>query len=111
MADTVDGFVRAAVAPHIDGRTIQLGTGRADTIGDLVELARRLTGNDATVVTDESRMRPDASEVLALQSDPSLARELLGWTAATTLEDGVAATVDWMRDRPDPVSGATHVQL
>ncbi|HEU0245360.1 MAG TPA: SDR family NAD(P)-dependent oxidoreductase [Candidatus Limnocylindrales bacterium] len=100
VGDTVDGFVRAATAPGIEGRTIQLGTGRAEQIGELVELARRLTGNAAAIVQDPARMRPDASEVLVLQSDPSLAAELLGWRAETSLEAGIAATVEWMRTQP-----------
>ena len=100
VGDTVDGFVRAATAPEIEGMTIQLGTGRAERIGELVDLARRLTGNEAAIVQDPARMRPDASEVLVLQSDPSLAGELLGWRAETSLEDGIAATVDWMRSQP-----------
>jgi nucleoside-diphosphate-sugar epimerase len=100
VADTVDGFVRAALAPGIDGRTIQLGTGRAESIGELFELACRLLGTTAVAVEDPARMRPDASEVMVLQSDPSLARELLGWAATTTLEDGLAATIEWLRRHP-----------
>jgi NAD dependent epimerase/dehydratase len=102
VLDTAEGFVRAAVAEGIDGQAIQLGTGRAESIGELFEMACRLTGTDARVVQDPLRMRPDASEVMVLQSDPSLARELLGWEAATSLEDGVAATIEWMRARPAP---------
>ena len=105
VGDTVDGFVRAATAPGIEGMTIQLGTGRAEQIGELVELARRLTGNPAAIVQDPARMRPDASEVLVLQSDPSLAAELLGWRAETSLEAGIAATVEWMRTQPALTDG------
>ena len=111
VADTVDGFVRAATAPGVDGRTIQLGTGRSESIGRLFDIARSVTGADAVTVTDDARLRPDASEVLALQSDPSLARELLGWEARTGLEAGIAATVDWMRRQPVPPTDATRVQL
>jgi len=111
VADTVDGFVRAAECDGIDGQTIQLGTGRAETIGELVEIARRLTGNPARVVEDPARLRPDASEVLVLQSDPSLARQLLGWEAHTDLEAGLAATIDWLRDRPGPETDVDRVQL
>jgi NAD dependent epimerase/dehydratase len=111
VADTVDGFVRAATADDVVGRTIQLGTGRAETIGELVEIARRLIGSDATVVTDPSRLRPDASEVMALLSDPSLARELLGWEAGTGLERGIAATIEWIRAQPAPTRDPARVQL
>lgn len=97
VADTVDGFVRAAVAPGIEGRTIQLGTGRAESIGDVLALAQKILGTRATVKTDERRLRPDASEVMVLQSDPSLAKEVLGWEPRFTLEAGVAATIEWLR--------------
>jgi NAD dependent epimerase/dehydratase len=111
VADTVDGFVRAATADGIVGRTIQLGTGRAETIGALFAIARRLTGSDAVVVSDAARLRPDASEVMALLSDPALARETLGWEARTSLEAGIAETVDWMRAQPVRPTDASRVQL
>ncbi len=111
VGDTVDGFVRAATTPGIEGRTIQLGTGRSETIGDLFEIARRLTGSDARVVQDADRLRPDGSEVLALLSDPSLARDVLGWEAGTGLEEGIAATIDWMRTQPAPSTDVAHAQL
>jgi UDP-glucose 4-epimerase len=97
VEDTVDGFVRAATAVGIDGETIQLGTGRAESIGELFDLANRILGTRAVVVEDAARLRPEASEVMVLQSDPRRARELLGWEAATSLEDGLRATIEWLR--------------
>jgi UDP-glucose 4-epimerase len=102
VADTVDGFVRAAVTEGIEGQTMQLGTGRTESIADLFVLAARLTGSTAVPVEDASRLRPDASEVLVLQSDPARARQLLGWQAVTSLEDGLARTIDWIRANPEP---------
>jgi UDP-glucose 4-epimerase len=101
VADTVDGFVRACVAPGLEGRTIQLGTGRAESIGDVLAIAQKILGTSATVHLDEKRLRPDASEVMVLQSDPALAREALGWEARHSLEAGVAATIDWLRANLD----------
>jgi NAD dependent epimerase/dehydratase len=101
VADTVDGFVRAATASGIDGATIQLGTGRSESIGELFALARRLVGVDAMAIEDPDRMRPDASEVLVLQSDPTRARDLLGWEATTSLEDGLLQTIGWLRAHPE----------
>ena len=102
VADTVDGFVRAATAPGIDGEVIQLGTGRSESIGELFALACRLLDVDARAVEDPERVRPDASEVLVLESDPSRARQRLGWEARTSLEDGLRATIDWLRTQPSP---------
>jgi NAD dependent epimerase/dehydratase len=100
VGDTVDGFVRAATAPGIDGRVVQLGTGRSESIGDLLAVACRLLGVQARAVEDASRLRPDASEVLVLQADPSLAMEVLGWEPRTSLEDGIRTTIDWLREHP-----------
>jgi nucleoside-diphosphate-sugar epimerase len=51
----------------------------------------------AEAVQKQERLRPDKSEVMALQSDPALAAELLGWRALVALEDGLSQTAEWMR--------------
>jgi UDP-glucose 4-epimerase len=98
VADTVDGFVRAATAPGIEGQTIQLGTGRSVSIGELFKSACRALGVEAEVVEDPARIRPGASEVMVLESDPAKARDLLGWVPQVTLEDGLALTAQWLRE-------------
>jgi UDP-glucose 4-epimerase len=102
VADTCDGFVRAAAADLEPGAVVQLGTGRTVSIGETFELCRSVLGVDAEVVTDEQRIRPAGSEVEILQSDPSLAQSLLGWTPQVSLEDGLAQTAEWLRPRVDP---------
>lgn len=100
VADTVDAFIIAATKAGIEGETIQLGTGRSVTIEELFETVCSVVGVEAETFVDERRMRPDASEVEALESDPSRAREMLGWAAMTNLEEGIRKTVDWARSQP-----------
>lgn len=97
VSDTVDGFLRAGIASGVVGETIQLGTGRAVSIGDLFDAACGVLDVKATVTTDPRRLRPDASEVLVLESDPSLAEQKLGWRPTVTLEEGLRRTAEWMR--------------
>jgi UDP-glucose 4-epimerase len=97
VGDTVEGFLRAGEAAGVEGQTLQLGTGRAVSIGELFEAACRVTGVNAKVKQDERRLRPDASEVLVLESDPALARARLGWTPQVSLEEGLQRTADWLR--------------
>jgi UDP-glucose 4-epimerase len=96
VADTVEGFVRAATAPGAVGQTIQLGTGRSVSIGELFEMARQVTGVSATAREDARRLRPDASEVLNLLSSPEKAKALLSWEPTISLEDGVRRTAEWI---------------
>ncbi len=96
--DTVDGFCRAGAAPAIDGETIQLGTGSAVSVAELFETACRVLGVHATAELDDRRVRPVASEVLVLQSDPARAEEKLGWRANVSLAEGLKRTTDWLRE-------------
>jgi NAD dependent epimerase/dehydratase len=96
VTDTVDGFVRAATASGIEGHTIQLGTKRSPTIREIFEAACHALNVQATVELDPERLRPDASEVLVLESDPARALELLDWRPTVELEDGLARTAEWM---------------
>ena len=100
VEDTVDGFVLAALVAPGAGEVIQLGTGRDVSIAELFEIVRGIIGSDATVIEDRERVRPDASEVQVLRSDPEKARRMLGWSPSHTLEEGLAATVAWFADRP-----------
>lgn len=102
VTDTCDGFVRAALADAEPGEVIQLGTGRAESIGEIVEICKRVTGSHAKVVTEEQRLRPSGSEVEVLLSEPAKARRLLGWAPTVTLEDGILAVAEWLRPRVDP---------
>jgi NAD dependent epimerase/dehydratase len=101
VSDVAAGFLAAGGAPGIDGMVIQLGTGKSVTIGELFEAACRITGKKARAIHDERRMRPEASEVLVLESDASLARERLGWQPAVGLEEGLRRTAEWMREMRD----------
>jgi UDP-glucose 4-epimerase len=98
VRDCVRGFVAAGTAEGIEGRTIQLGTGRTDSIADIFRVACSVCGVSATIRQSSERLRPENSEVMVLQSDPSLARKLLGWESEIGLEEGLAMTAEWMRE-------------
>src|SRR3954468_12925191 len=96
--DTVAGFVAVAGCSAAIGRTIQLGTGEAVSVGELVDLVGDLLGRQLTVETEQARVRPELSEVEVLLSSPELARELTGWTPRVSLREGVERTIEWIRE-------------
>ncbi len=106
VSDTVDGFVKMAEADVEPADVIQLGTGTAVSIGELFEACCEATGVSAAVELDPKRVRPAASEVDVLLSDPSQAMARLGWKTERTLTEGLAELAEWMRAHP--VADATH---
>jgi len=98
VEDTVAGFLAAAASPEANGRTLQLGTGEAVSVGELVALVGELLGRELEVELDPARVRPEKSEVRLLLSDPALATELTGWRPQVALREGLARTIDWIRD-------------
>ena len=101
VSDTVAGFVAAGTAQGIEGETIHLGTGRAESVRDIVAAAQRVCEQEANVVVCPERIRPGRSEVMVLQSDPSRATDLLGWRAKVSLDEGLRRTAEWLRAHLD----------
>lgn len=101
VTDTCDAFLQALDAFLEPGEVVQLGTGSAVSIADLVDHCMRVTGHRVEIRTDEARMRPPSSEVDRLLSDPTRARERLGWRAVVSLEDGLRETTEWMMTGSD----------
>jgi NAD dependent epimerase/dehydratase len=100
--DTVAGFFCAWHAgEEAWGAPINLGTGEGVSIGDLARRVIELVGRPVELRSTAERMRPEGSEVLALISDNSRARTLLGWEPTVSLEEGLRRTIDWVRAHLD----------
>ena len=97
VGDIVRGFAYAATSDVAVGRTINLGTGREISIGDLAATIASLVGRDVTIECDENRVRPKGSEVDRLLADNALAAELLSWRPEVTLESGLEMTIAWIK--------------
>jgi dTDP-glucose 4,6-dehydratase len=101
VSNTVDGFLCAASEPAAIGRTINLGTGREISIGDLASLIARLMGRSINIESEDQRLRPDKSEVERLLANNTLALELLHWQPRISLEEGLSRTIDWIKANLD----------
>jgi NAD dependent epimerase/dehydratase len=98
VKDTAAGFLAIAGCDAAVGRVVNIGRGDDLTIGELVEKIATLIGRPIKVEADPVRVRPAASEVDRLLAGTELARELMGWTPKYSLEQGLAETIDWVRD-------------
>lgn len=98
VSNTVDGFVAAADAPGVLGRTINLGSGRESSVRELAERIAGMIDAGIAVESAEDRRRPEHSEVERLLADNHLAAQLLGWTPRIGLEQGLDLTIHWLRE-------------
>jgi UDP-glucose 4-epimerase len=94
--DAVDGFLAVALSPFDDARTIDLGTGTLVSIRDVIGRVRRIIGSHVDAgfgaIPDRPFERPHAARV-------EETKQLIGWSASTSLDDGLKATVDWYREQ------------
>lgn len=108
VTDTCEGFCRMAECESAIGQLVHLGTGQAVSIADLVGLLSEVTGKSKPVVQTEERRRPAKSEVYTLLSNPTRARELLGWQPRVSLREGLERVVAFVREHPELYRGQAY---
>jgi NAD dependent epimerase/dehydratase len=99
VEDTAAAFLTAGLSSLEFGRAYNAGSQRAVTISDVLDLVLELSGSKKPVHRDESRLRPQNSEVRALLADSSRFEGETGWRAQTSLRDGLERTIAWWRAR------------
>jgi NAD dependent epimerase/dehydratase len=109
VSDTARAFLLAATARGIEGETIHFGQGSAISVQELAELCLEAVGRTATLVSVETRSRPEKSEVGLLVSDSTKAKTLLGWSPEVALVDGLRATAEYVRTRLDYYDAGGYV--
>lgn len=87
--DVVEACVRAALADELaPGQVLNVGTGRQVANEELVAIVERVSGRPVRTEVGAHPGRP--WDTASWVCDPSLARELLGWEAKVSLEEGLA---------------------
>lgn len=95
VTDTAAGFIALGEAPGIEGRDINIATGREVSMAETLATIARLMGREVEEVIDPERLRPAKSEVNRLCGDNTLITTLTDWHPAHTLEQGLQETIDW----------------
>lgn len=102
VLDVVRGLLMAGFQPEVEGKTVELGTGKGMRVRDIVTLLVRLIGNSTR---PEFGAVPDQIEEQHQPANPTLARELLGWEPSWSLQQGLTETITWYRNRMEQRSG------
>jgi UDP-glucose 4-epimerase len=92
--DVVDGLIRLALAPGVDGKTVDLGSGSLITTKNLVDLLCSLIG---TPLSPAYGALPDRPLEPVRMTDVAASTREIGWRPRTQLPEGLRRTIDWYR--------------
>jgi len=95
--DVVAGMRAAAGAPGIEGQSLDLGTGQAHTVRQVVGRIWTMTGARGQMLPGALPYRP--GEVMRLVADAARTARLTGWRARVGLEEGLRRTIEWSKGR------------
>ena len=95
VEDLVDGMVRAAVVPGIEGELFNLGCGQDIAVRDVATLVLELLGDPVVAKFGALEERP--VEIWEMRADATKARTELGWAPRHSLAEGLEKTIAWYR--------------
>jgi GDP-L-fucose synthase len=93
VEDAAAGIL-AACEKYDGSEPINLGSGHEISIKHLAELIGRLCGYTGTFVYDATKPNGQPRRQLSVER----AKQLLGWTATTSFEAGLARTISWWKE-------------
>jgi dTDP-L-rhamnose 4-epimerase len=107
VSDIVNGIILALESDTAPGHAINLGTGRPTSVARVAEVLAAGLGLDIEPVLNEQYR---AGDIRHCFSDPKLGRELLGFEAQVSFEDGMAELLGWLKGQEavDRVDDATQ---
>ncbi len=96
--DAITAFIDAAlrICPNIAGQSFNIGTGTATSLASLASLTKELFS-----IQDEPQFTlavGRAWDVKNWYADPENAAQILGWTAKTTLKEGLLLSYHWWKN-------------
>ncbi len=98
--DLIRGFLAVAVSDGVDGKSLDLGTGQATAVRDIVRRIFALAGASRQPDIGALPYRPGV--VWKLIANAERTARLTGWRAKTGLDQGLRATIDVKRKRYTP---------
>ncbi|HZV72968.1 MAG TPA: NAD(P)-dependent oxidoreductase, partial [Conexibacter sp.] len=96
--DIADGLVVAMSSPAGLNEDFNISAARELTVAEIAKIVWEACGRDPEKFALE-HLPSFAVDVQRRWPSVEKARELLGWEARIGVEEGIAATVDWLRDR------------
>lgn len=95
VQDTIDGFIEIAKSENTVGEEINIATQTEASIGQLSQEIINQMNQNAKIICDQSRIRPEKSEVERLLGSNEKIRRLTEWRPKYSLKEGISQTIKW----------------
>ena len=99
VSDTCNGFEKIYKEQKAIGKVFNLGSNNEISINEVVKLVSKLTKITKKIDIDNSRVRPEKSEVNHLNCDYTKFNNLVKWEPTIKFENGLLKTIDWISCR------------
>ncbi len=97
VKDTAEGFFKIAECDNSTGKDINIATESEISIKELAEKIIQKIAPDAKIIGDNSRLRPEKSEVERLFGSAEQLKNLTNWKPSTTIDEGLEKTIEWFQ--------------
>jgi UDP-glucose 4-epimerase len=94
VENAVQANILAATAPDVAGQVFNIACGQRITLLDMITILNRLIGRDLPI----EHGPPRAGDVRHSLADIDRAKQLLGYTPAVDVAEGLARTLEWYRE-------------
>ena len=96
VEDTCKGFLAIAENDETIGETFNIGSNTEISIGETVDLIKKLMHSNVQFISDPQRIRPKNSEVFRLVCDNTKINQITGLESKVDLKEGLKRTIDWI---------------
>ncbi len=98
VEDTCRGFLALANSDETIGEVVNIGSNFEISVGDTLNLIKKIMKSDVEFIVDEQRIRPEKSEVNRLWCDNSKICQLTQFSPSYNIEQGLRKTIEWFSD-------------
>lgn len=99
VKDTVAGFIAVLNSENGLGEVVNIGSNFEISVGDTAQLIAEAMNAEIEIISDETRLRPENSEVERLWADNTKANKLFGWQPSyggrAGFKRGLIETAEW----------------
>jgi len=98
VTDTCNGLISIAESDKTVGETINIGSNSEISIGETLNLIKKLMNSEVDFVLEQKRIRPVKSEVSRLWCDNTKIKTLTNFSSTVSLEQGLKKTINWFSE-------------